>query len=97
MKYLLVLLVALFTGCSVGVTHQTEDADHTEKSSAVERSRTTVAVGLFNEPVHHEPRAQNANETLSSGRSQTTVRVIVPGSSRKVIMASLPQTPRRPD
>ena len=45
MIYLLVLLVAiLVTGCSVGVTHQTEDEDHTEKSSAVERSRSTVKV-----------------------------------------------------
>ena len=87
MKCLLVLLAALFvTGCSVGVTHQTEDENHTEKSSAVERSRTTVAVGLLSEPAsHHESKAPNANQSQSSEPSRTIVKVIVPEPSPEVV------------
>ena len=98
MKLLVMLAALLVTGCSVGVTHETEDEDHTEKSSAVERSRTTVAVGLLNEPTPpHEPKAFNANQSPSILQSKTTVKVVVPESTPKVIMTPLPQAPRRPD
>ena len=92
MKCLLVLLAALLiTGCSVGVSHQAEDENYTENSSGVERSRTTVAVGLLNEPAPpHESKVRHANQSPSSQRSQTSVKVIVPESSPKVIMIPPP-------
>jgi len=95
MKCLLVLLAALFvTGCSVGVTHQTEDENHTEKSSAVERSRTTVAVGLLNEPEPHlEPKVPNATQSPSSERSTTIVKLIVREPSPEV--ATIVRSPER--
>ena len=99
MKCLLVLLAAFFvTGCSVGVTHQTEDENHTEESSAVERSRTTVAVGLLNEPEPHlEPKVPNATQSPSSERSTTIVKLIVREPSPEVIMIPLPPVPRHPN
>jgi hypothetical protein len=86
----LVLLASLFVaGCSVGVSHQTEDEHSTEKSSDMERSRTTVAVSILDETTpRHDPKVPNA----SRKRSTTIVEVIVREQSPKVVN-SLPPPP----
>lgn len=95
MRCLLVLIAAIFAiGCSVGVTHQTEDENHDDKSSTVERSRTTVTVGVLTEPTAlHEPNAPNTNQSPSAERSYSTVTVIVPESSSEV--ANITRSPNR--
>ena len=74
---LLVLLASLFViGCSVEVSHQSDEENHDEESSTVERSRTSVGVGFLNEPTPpHEPNVQNAIQIRPAERSKTTVKV----------------------
>jgi hypothetical protein len=91
MKSLVLIAALLVTGCSVEVSHQTEDENHTEKSSTVERSRTTVGVGLL-----HDPEAPNAIQSHSAERSKTTVKVIVSKPSPKVVTPT-PHVVRCPD
>ena len=95
----LVLLAAIFVaGCSAGVSHQAEDEHSTEESSDVERSRTTVAVSILDEPTpHHDSEVPDENQSPSSERSTTIVKVIVPEPSPKVIMIPLPPVPRHPN
>jgi hypothetical protein len=89
MKLLVMLAALLVIGCSVEISHQTEDKNHTEKS--VERSRTTVGVGLL-----HDPEAPIAIQSPSAERSKTTVKVIVSEPSPEVVTPT-PHVVRCPD
>jgi hypothetical protein len=96
MKSLVLLAALLLVGCSVEVSHQTEDENHTEKSSTVERSRTTVGVGLLHDPTpRHEPEAPNEIQSPSIEGSKT-VKVIVSKPSPKVVTPT-PHVVRCPD
>ena len=101
MRYLLVLLVAiLVTGCSVEMAHETEIKSQNESLSTFDKSKTTVAVGILETPeTSSETKHTDSQEsvTSSSKRSQTTVKVIAPGSTPKVTLTSLPPVPRCPD
>ena len=91
MKSLVLLVALLVTGCSVEVAHQTEDENHTETSSTVERSRTTVGVGLLQDPTpRHKPEAPNEIHSPAAERSKTTVKVVVPESSPEVVTPTPP-------
>ena len=97
---LLVLLAAIFvTGCSFGVTQEDENRSQNESLSTLDKSKTTVAVGILEAPETSPETKHTAQEsaTSSSQRSQTTVKVIVPGSTPKVTMTPLPPAPRSPD
>ena len=77
MKSLVLLAALLLVGCSVEVSHQSDNENHSEESSTVERSQTSVGVGFLNDPTPpHKPKVPNAKHCPSTERSQTTVKVI---------------------
>jgi len=87
MKSLATIIALLLTGCSVEISHQSEDEE--------QKSRTTVAVDLLDETTPlDEPNASNTSQLPSVMQSQT---VVVPAPSIVVISEPSPTVTRSPD
>jgi hypothetical protein len=86
---LLVLTALLLTGCSVEVSHQTEDEEH--------KSRTMVAVDLNEPSPFQEPNVPDAIESASIRQSTTNINVVVPEHPPIVISEPSTAVTRIPD
>ena len=93
MKSLAVLAALLITGCSVEVAHENENRSQNESLSTFEKSKTTVAVGILKVP----ETSPESTDSQGSATSQTIVKVVVPESFPKVIMAPTPPVLRCPE
>ena len=92
MKLLVLLAAFLVTGCSVEVAHETENKSQTESLSTFDKSKTAVAMSILKVP-ESLPESTDSQE---SATSQTTVKVVVPESSPRVLIP-LPPAPCCPE
>ena len=85
MKSLVLLAAPLLIGCSVEVTHETENQAQTESLSTSDKSRTAVAVDILEVPESSSETKQTDSATSSVQRSTTIVKVIVPEPTHEVV------------
>ena len=97
MKLLVLLAALLLVGCSVEVAHETEIKSQNESLSTFDKSKTTVAVGILETPETSPETKHTESATSFIERSQTTVKVVMPESTPRVIVAPLPPAPCHPD